>query len=132
MNPWTPPVAATLDIDHDILNLKGKGKWITTHIELPEGYNVSDIYISTIRLNGTISPESKPIVIGDYDSDGKADLMMKFNRYAVANCILQSVVSTEKFANVAFTITGRLKDGTLFEGTDIIFVFYGKTGGKRK
>jgi hypothetical protein len=35
------PITATIDIDPDVLNLKGNGKWVTAYIELPEGYDGS-------------------------------------------------------------------------------------------
>jgi formylglycine-generating enzyme required for sulfatase activity len=110
-----PPLQATVDIDPDTLNLKSKGKWITCYIELPEGYDVADIDISTIMLNGQVPAESRPTGILDYDGDGIAELMVKFSRSSV-QALLTPGETTE------LTVTGELVDGTKFEGTETIRV----------
>jgi hypothetical protein len=100
--------------------LGGVGKWITAYIELPEGYNVSDVNISSILLNGTIPVDmSAPITVGDYDNDGIPDLMVKFNRTAVCQLILSKGI---KYGNVTLMLSGKLYDGTEFEGSDTIRV----------
>lgn len=106
-----PPtvVTATIDIDPDTLNLKSKGKWITAYIELPEGYTVGDIDISTVKLNGEISAELHPTELSDYDEDGIPDLMVKFDRQALIQ-LLSAEEST-------LTITGEV-NGTPFKGSD--------------
>lgn len=45
-------ITATIDFNPDTLNKKSCGKWVTVHIELHSGYNVSDIIISSILLEG--------------------------------------------------------------------------------
>ena len=105
----------TIDINPNTLNLKSKGKWITCYIELPEGYNIEDIDISTILLNDAVSAESHPTNIGDYDNDGIPDLMVKFDR--------QDIIDILEFGdNVAITVAGELIDEAMFEGTDYIKV----------
>ena len=114
---WTP---ATVNIEPDTLNLKSKGKWITAYIELQEGYNISDINISTILLNGTIPVDlNAPTAIGDYDNDGVPDLMVKFNRTAVCEFILFKGI---KVGNVTLKISGKLVNGIEFEGCGTIRV----------
>ncbi len=66
-------------------------------------------------LSDLIPAELKPTEIGDYDHDGIPDLMVKFDRQAVIN-ILPIGDSVE------IIISGRLTDGTPFEGTDTIRV----------
>jgi len=130
-NLWESPfVSATTDIDPDTLNLKSKGKWITAYIELPEGYNVSDIDIYSIRLNDTFPvsllvnpPVPVPTEIGDYDNDGIPDLKVKFNRKALTSHIYHTLGIM--YGNVTLTITGNLTDGTMFEGSDTIKVIFG-------
>jgi parallel beta-helix repeat protein len=113
-------IVAITDINPDTLNLKSKSKWITAYIELPEGYNVSDINISSILLNGTIPVDmSAPIAVGDHDNDGVPDLMVKFNRTAVCQFILSKGIM---FGNVTLTISGKLQNGIGFEGCDTIRV----------
>lgn len=110
----SPPVEdATIDIDPDTLNLESKGKWITGYIELPEGYNVGDVDISTVMLNGIIEAELHPTEIGDHDSDGINDLMVKFDR--------QDLIATLSKGEATLTITGEV-DGTSFEDSDTITV----------
>ena len=122
---FTPvPPIATVDIDPDTLNLKSKGKWITCYIELPKGYDVSDIDRTTILLNDTIPVDpfwiDKPLesVVGDYDDDGIPDLMFKFSRTEVSEYI--HYVKGITYGDVTLTITGELYDGSLFEGSDVI------------
>ena len=107
------PVA--IDFDPDTLNLKSKGRWITTYLELPEDYDVINIDVSTMMLNNQVQAEDKQTEIGDYDNDGIADLMVKFDRSNVEEILN---VGNE----VEITITGNLTDGSSFEGIDIIKV----------
>jgi hypothetical protein len=119
-----PTVVTTVDFAPSTLNLKSKGKWITAYIETPEGYNVHEINVSTIMLNDTILVEPRPISIGDYDSDSIPDLMIKFDRQAVIQYILNNIdieqLFEERFMTITLTITGKLNDGTPFQGSDTI------------
>ncbi len=104
-----------IDIDPDTLNLNSTGNWITCYIELPDGYNVTDINNSAILLNDAVSAETNPTNISDYDNNGISDLMVKFNRKDVIKIL-------EVGDNVVITITGKLYDETIFEGIDYIQV----------
>jgi parallel beta-helix repeat protein len=121
MNPYgsVRTITATIDIDPYTLNLKSKGNWITAHIELPKGYDVSDINVSTVMLNVTVPAELSPTAIDDHDDDSVPDLMVKFNMTAVSEFMLSKGI---KYGNVTLTITGKLNDGTVFDGSDIIRV----------
>lgn len=77
------------------------------YITLPEGYEVEDIDVDTILLNGIVSAEWGHI----QDSV----LMVKFDRSEVA-AILSPGDAVE------LTVTGELTDGTSFEGSDTIRV----------
>jgi len=129
--PPPPVVMTTVDIDPDTVNLRSKGQWITTYIQLPEGYDAANINASTILLNGTISPVLDPKYdfvtnssqyLVDHSGDGILERMVKFNRTAVEYYIYHT--QGISYGNVALTITGQLLDGTPFEGTDTIFVNY--------
>jgi hypothetical protein len=120
MSPWTPTIKATVDFQPDTLNLGSKGKLVACYIELPEGNDVANIDVSTIKLNATVSAELKPTAIGDYDNDAIPDLMVKFDAAKVTEYILNSVSMTGKFVTVSLTITGKLDDGTPFQGSDTI------------
>ena len=112
-------IHAIIDVKPDTLNLRSKGNWITAYIELPEGYSVADINVSTVMFNGIVPAELKPTAIGDYDRDGIPDLMLKFNRSAVVQYMVSQGV---EFADVTATMSGRLKDGTSFQGSDVLRV----------
>ncbi len=118
-----PVAQASVDIDPNTLNLKSRGKWVTVYIELPESYDVYDIDINTVMLNGEVPAESDPKYgfvkdpesrIGDYDDDGIPDCMVKFDRLAVQGIL---AVGDE----VEITVTGEV-GGIPFEGSDIIRV----------
>ncbi len=108
-------IPATIDFDPDTLNKKSKGKWVTVYTELPAGYNVTYINVSTMMLNETVPAELQPTEVGDYDSDGIPDLMVKFDRQAVSD-ILQ-IGDT-----VDIAVTGKLYNGASFGGSDTIRV----------
>jgi parallel beta-helix repeat protein len=126
--PAPPAIVAAIGIDPDTLNLKSKGKWITAYIELPEGYDVKDIDIQSIKLNDAVSAKSKPRALGDYDNNAIPDLMVKFDRTKVISYVLTNMDRThltDKLSITAtLTITGKLNDGTLFQGNDTIRVIY--------
>jgi len=118
---WLP---ATVDVDPDTLNLKNNGQWITAYIELPEEYSPTEIDVSSILLNESISvdPEA-PTAIGDHDGDSIPDLMVKFERAAVIALLGTHDYGedTGKSVEVALVITGEAA-GTPFEGVDTIRV----------
>ena len=105
-------IPAVMDIDPDTLNLQSKGKYITCYIELPEGYDVGDIDITTVLLSvgtGTISAEASPTYLGDYNNNGIPDLMVKFHRGAVQDICspgtVEMVVEFEAYAGTKFGAT---------------------------
>jgi TolB protein len=110
-------VNATIDMDPNTLNLKSKGKWVTCYIELPEGYDVTDIDPSTILLEDTLLPILDPKFgwvkdedgyIMDHDGDGIMERMVKFARDGVQAMLDPGVYNLK--------VTGELEDGTGFEG----------------
>ncbi len=113
-------ISAQVDVDPDTLNLKSKGRWITCYIELPQSMDVKDIDVSTVKIsdiNGNsvdIPAEKRPTGIGDDDGDSVPDLMVKFDRTEVED--------QSSPGDATMTITGELKDGTIFEGNDTINV----------
>jgi len=66
-------------------------------------------------LNGIVPALAYPTDVGDYDSDGVSDLMVKFDRSDVQDVL-------EPGNEVEVTVSGQLTDGTSFEGTDTIRV----------
>jgi hypothetical protein len=104
---------ATIDLKPEVLHW-WSGKWVTCYIELPSGFDVADIVARSIRLEGYLRAESRPTAIGDYDSDGIPDLMVKFNRFLVWKLWFPG--------NHKLTVTGTLLSGVAFRGSDTIRV----------
>lgn len=96
--------------------MKTNGNWITAYIELPEGYDVADIKIDTVILEGVIFAEEKFANIGDNDKGGIPDLMVKFDRQALIEYL------GERRGELTLMIHGELDEVTHFEGSDIINV----------
>lgn len=116
---FTRTIEADVDFCPDSLNLRSNGKWITGYIELPESYDVTNINVSSILLNGTIPVAlSSPSQIADCDGDGVLELMVKFDRAAVQSYILSHAVFKDRFAEATLTLTGKLNTGIEFEGND--------------
>lgn len=121
------PAPATVDIDPNTLDLKSQGKWITAYITLPEGYDVGDIDISSIQLDG--------IIAAAWGNDCEDDaLMVKFDREAVIAYLKDKGLALP--AEVTLTVTGDIGD-LMFEGSDTIRVIEppkppaGPKGGKK-
>lgn len=111
---FTLQTETVIDFDPDTLNLRSREKFVTVYIELPPGYDVSQIDISSIKLNGTVSALAKPTQVGDYDSDAIPDLMVKFDAAAVKALLKPG-------NQVELTVTGEVA-GIAFEGSDTIRV----------
>ncbi|MBA7481686.1 hypothetical protein ES707_17160 [subsurface metagenome] len=109
----------TVDVNPGTLNLRSKGRWITCYIELSEGYDVGEIDVSSILLNGTVAAEEAPVEVGDYDGDGVEDLMVKFDRGEVVEGLDWDWGVT--YSDV-LVITLDLNDGTDVEGSDTVKV----------
>ena len=103
-----------IDFDPDVLNLRARSGLVTVYIELPEGFDVNEIDVSSIRLNGTLPVLSRPTAIGDYNDNGIPDLMVKFDRRAVHEVV-------EVGESVEIAITGEV-DGIPFMAVDTIRV----------
>jgi hypothetical protein len=63
------------------LNLKSKGRVVTTVLELPSSFNPADIDPASLLLEGTLPVLTPPTPkLGGGDEDGPPDLMVKFSR----------------------------------------------------
>jgi len=124
-------IVAVVDINPSTINIKSNGNYITTHIELPDGYLAEDIdeYLVIIsKINGQeIVPPLNvlgPSSIGDYDENDLFDLMVKFDR--------QELIPLLTPGNEEITVAGELIDGTKFEGSKAVRVIdKGKKKGKK-
>lgn len=122
----TKLVPATVSVEPDTLNLASNGKWISTYIELPEDYDVTNIDVDsiTIAVEGqdfAVDPAAST-AIGDHDGDGAADLLVKFDRAAIRNHLGEvDVDDGDKFYDITLAVKGNVA-GTPFEGNDTIMI----------
>jgi hypothetical protein len=108
-------IPAEVDITPETLNLNRNGRWITVHIELPKGYNVTDVDESTILLEGLFSPEWSNV------EDGR--LMVKFDASGVIDYLWDRLYHMGgKAGSIELSVAGQLMDGTQFSGTDKITI----------
>ena len=101
-------------VPHNI-NLANKGRWITCYIRLPESYNIADIDFCILLLDDEIEPEKFW-----FNEENKV-VAARFNH--------EQLLGILDIGAVELTITAKLTDGTVFEGTDIIKVIH-EGGGK--
>jgi hypothetical protein len=112
-------IPANVSITPQTLNLKSSGEWVTAHIELPEGFNVSDIDVNTTYLDcikGTV-----PAVTAPEFGDG----VFKFDRAAVIEYLgtydYGEDTGNHKLAEIF--VTGEVADA-LFKGSDTVRVIH--------
>jgi len=111
---------ATVEIIPPILNLARSDAWVFAYIQLYGGVNVSSIVVSSILMNGTVPVDLKgPVVIANFERT--PFLIVTFDGGAVSNLILSQGV---RWGSVVLTITGQLKDGRTFQGSDTIYVLF--------
>jgi uncharacterized delta-60 repeat protein len=113
-------ITASVDVQPQTINTKKKGLYISVYIEFPGGEaNPADIDVSSVTLStsagGTAVASGSSTAIGDGNRNGVIDLMVKFDRAAV-----QSLFPVPGAQRVH--VSGRLIDGTQFEGEDLILV----------
>jgi len=114
MIDYSTPIEGRINVYPDLLSLNSRSRWITVYIEFPEGYDLADIDVNTIRLNGLVSPVYT-LPISDHDLDEILDMAVIFRRSDVQKIL-------EVGEKVGIVIAGALIDGTSFGGFDIIEV----------
>jgi hypothetical protein len=107
------PIPGDLDIDPNSLNPGRTGRWITTYLELPAPFHVTDLDLPTVRLNGSIAPDTSHQTVGDHDYDGIPDLTLKFDRGATQQILPEA-------DSVDIVVTGQMTSGGLFTSNDRI------------
>ncbi len=120
------PLRATVDIKPEALEKKSEGNPVIAFIELPAGYDVANIVVSTVRLcrgtdfcaNGVVPGSTPPPRVGDADGDGVPDLRVSFDRAAV----IALVADVTPPATATFTVSGRLSNGRPFQGSDTVML----------
>lgn len=106
---------ATVEIRPNTINLNRQGRWITVFITLPQGYNVSDIDRSTIRLEGQFSP--------DWSNLEGDKLMVKFDAALITQYLwMQLFHMGDTRRSIQLKVTGQLENGAEFIGSDTVTV----------
>jgi formylglycine-generating enzyme required for sulfatase activity len=107
-----PAFEVEVEITPHTLNVQSKGKWITCHVWMPEGYDVTDVSSDSVLLEDEI-----PADWIWFDEEQQV-IMVKFSRSALQELL----ADIETPAEVELVVSGELSDGTIFEGTDTIRV----------
>lgn len=98
----------TLEFSPRVLNFGSSGKYITARLAIPDGRNVRDVVIPSVKLNGIVCActsfgPHNPVV----EYENKGTLMLKFDKEWV-----QEVLSPG--TDVTVSICGSFIDGTRF------------------
>jgi len=101
-------IQAVVQLEPKTLNLSSNGNWINCSITLPDNYDIDQIDTATIFMERIIAP-----AWSNTDTLAKK-LMVKFDRSQVQ----QALRAADSPASL--NVTGSLKDGTVFEGSDTI------------
>ncbi|MHB8843400.1 MAG: CARDB domain-containing protein [Nitrospirota bacterium] len=119
-------ITVDLEIEPETLNQQSNGNWVMAEIELPHGYNASDVDISSIRLEGTVPAVAKPYeqkkrhhdhgCDADHSEHDHGEIKVKFSRSAVIDVLPAG-------DHVPVHVTGTVA-GTPFEGVDFIRVIH--------
>jgi hypothetical protein len=117
----TIQIDAAVDIDPNTFNLGSKSdkNAVTVYIEFPSEYNLNLVEVPTVQLNvngAIVSVQANPTEIGDFDSDGIAELMVKFNREEIINALNGTT------GEITISVNGQLNNGCSFVGSDTIKV----------
>lgn len=116
-----PSAEITLEMNFSpqSLNLSSQGRWVTIHLFLSSSYNVSDIDISTIKLNDSLLPDSNFQGVNQFKK-GKQDkiksasnLVLKFSRSDFVELV------GENRGDFKVTITGEI-NGKTFSANDMV------------
>ncbi len=100
-------IDASVDIKPETINLGSKGKF-KAYIALPSPYKEADIVTETVMCEGAQAIDGMV--------DGSGRYIATFNTQDL------NVKAGSKEEKVEFTVTGELKDGTAFEGSDEVKV----------
>lgn len=115
-------VKAAMKIYPNTLNLTKKDQWISCYLKLGEWCEVADIDPASIRLEDEIKPHMFR------SSEKKQFIMARFNCAKVRKMLR----GRHHKGRIDLTISGALKDGTRFEGTDTIKIVTPRKPVKKK
>jgi len=112
-------LVALVNAKPNTLNLDSNLKWIFCDIKLPDGYDIADVDLSSIRLAAQLQPVWS--VIDEYE----AKVAVKFDRSHA-----EPLITAQQPPSV--NISGKLNDGTSFAGSDTIRIKQANAKAKHK
>ncbi|MCR4322958.1 MAG: fibronectin type III domain-containing protein [Candidatus Azambacteria bacterium] len=142
----TPPVigevSVRVKVEPRMLNVKSKGKWVQVRVTFPDGYDARDVSLSSVKLNGVLSPENTKIKAKkikehkkdrddddeeDEDDDRESALHLKFSRSAVINLLTAgtAATSTTPFTMKDIVLSGNIGDKTFSGKTTVGLLGFG-------
>jgi hypothetical protein len=107
-------IQAIVKVTPKTLNLTSNGNWITCTVALGDNYDIGDVVLGSIMLNDELEPVRTQI------DEAEQKLLIKFDR-AETQEMLSNAASP-----ALMTVSGKLTDGTDFEGDDIIEIVTSK------
>ena len=130
------PIAATVDIRPNTINLRRNGNFIMGVIKLPEGYSIENIDLTSIVVTKINGIPLDPSITADWafiDDEIMDSVIAKFPNKTFKDACLAADITYP--ANVEISVSGTLTDEakTPFEGTDQVRVIKpGKGAWKNK
>jgi len=108
---WPPVKAAQITFQPSTLRLGSVGGYLFAVIEpkAAGSFQISDIDLASIRLNGVVAPLTAQLITGDGNSDGIPDLTVQFARAAVNPLLSLGADLLE--------VSGSLRTGEVFRGS---------------
>jgi hypothetical protein len=108
---WPPVKAARITFQPSTVRKGSTGGFLYAVIEpqAPGAFQVMDIDLATVRLGGTLPPESAQIITAEGNGDGIPDLTVQFAR-----------ASVDPFLSVGsdlLEVSGMLRTGEMFRGS---------------
>src|SRR5205809_3392603 len=115
MKPFAPPVTGSVQFAPTSITSQNSGKYMTTKIGLPQGFNASNLIRSSIRLNERITatsvklvtqPGATPILIATFNMTQVKTLFSKPGIYTLQ--LSANLLTTTNFRPFEATLTVRL------------------------
>jgi Mg-chelatase subunit ChlD len=113
------PLRATVEYGPEVLDLTQSDPWVSAWVELPEGLDPASIDLATVAVTAVDGQPIEPIPaaleagrIGDFDTDGIADLHIQLDREALERVLVPGM----RALRLEGTAGGQLFTGERFVG----------------
>jgi len=126
MQPWIATlINASVFSIPKTLNVHSTAKYVSIVVKSSEVFNVTEIIISTMKINGVVGPVSD-VTFEDYNQDGLLDLRLKFKVHQLIEYILENYEWREAYSypgqvtgmiDIQLTIYGFTQEGMIVNGT---------------